>query len=46
MTQFEQDLRTMNVPAAETQDTDVTATPAPSEDPIKAEDPGKAPEGP
>ena len=37
MTQFEQDLRTMNVPAAETQDTDVTATPALSEEPIKAE---------
>ena len=37
MTQFEQDLRTMHVPIAEPQDTDVTAIPAPSEDPIKKE---------
>jgi hypothetical protein len=46
MTQFEQDLHTMHVPAAEPQDTDVTAPPALSEEPIQAEDHRKAPEGP
>ena len=45
LTRFEQNLRTMNVPPAERQDTDAATPPAPGEEPPRAEDHGQALEG-
>jgi hypothetical protein len=46
ITQFEQDFRTMHVPATELPDTAVIASPALGEDIPQEGDHGKAPEGP
>jgi hypothetical protein len=46
LARFEQNLRTMNVPPAEPQDTDAATPPAPGEASPQAEDHGQALEGP